>query len=51
VHERQTDISHSVLGAMQATETLETPWICRNLRSVRTSISSLRKFCIHNFCI
>ena len=29
VHERQTDISHSVLGAMQATETLETPWICR----------------------
>nr|CAH0110460.1 unnamed protein product [Daphnia galeata] len=25
VHERQTDISHSVLGAMQATETLETP--------------------------
>jgi hypothetical protein len=25
VHEMQTEISHSVLGAMQATETLETP--------------------------
>ena len=25
VHELQTEISHSVLGAMQATETLETP--------------------------